>query len=169
MSASAAYLGAALTAIDPKGRLAIPATFRNPILQSSGNDKRVYIGRNPHAPCLVGFGQSRFDELEAQLRMRERAANERGENFRTEHHGGSVFSSTFPLSFDASGRLTLPPMLLRSVGITDKAFFSGNGLDFSIWDPQTLIDHDDPLLKSQKFDASWLLEEFEGKIAGGGK
>ena len=54
-------------------------------------------------------------------------------------------------------------MLRKSAGIDDKAFFSGNGVDFSIWNPDILFAQDDPRLDSQKFAAKWLLEDFDGK------
>jgi len=163
VSEGTAYLGAALTAIDPKGRMAIPATFRNPLVHSSRGERLVCIGRSAHAPCLQCYGTGRRDELLEQVRRREAVAIERGEDFRSDHVGGRVFTMAFEISFDASGRLILPAMLRGSAGISDLAFFSGNGPDFSIWDPQTLLGIDDPNLESQKFAARWLLDDMQGK------
>lgn len=158
-----AYLGAALTAIDPKGRMAIPATFRNPLIKSSGGERIVCIARNAHAPCLQCYGLGRRDELFEQVRRREQVAIERGDEFRSEHVGGPLFGMAFEVSFDASGRLILPSMLRMSANIGDKAFFSGNGFDFSIWNPEVLFAQEDPRLESQKFAAKWLLDEYDGK------
>ncbi|MEZ5709574.1 MAG: hypothetical protein R3E02_09335 [Blastomonas sp.] len=159
MAESTAYQGAALTTIDPKGRLAIPAVFRNPIMKSSEGERLVCLALNSHVPCLQGYGTIRRDRLLAQVERREDVAVERGEIFRSELEGGPMFSLAYEISFDASGRLILPPILRAAAGIDDKVFFNGNGTEFSIWNPDKLLAQTDPRLAPQQFAARWLLEE----------
>ena len=124
MSEVAVYQGAALTAIDPKGRLAIPASFRNPILKSSHNEKKVILAKNSRLPCLTGYGTSYREELLQIVRNSREQADGGAHNFRSEYVGAAIFTLSDEVSFDASGRLILPPMLRDAAGITGAAIFA---------------------------------------------
>jgi MraZ protein len=158
-----AFLGSALTTIDPKGRMAIPAIFRNPIITSSSGESSVVFSYNAQAQCLQGYGTERLSALLAQMRRREELANESGEEFRTEIVGGPRFNATATISFDGSGRLILPKMLVAMAKIEKHVFFSGNGTDFSVWGVEHLLTLDDPRLASHQFNARFLMEELGGK------
>ncbi|WP_033926525.1 division/cell wall cluster transcriptional repressor MraZ [Sphingomonas sp. 35-24ZXX] len=163
MAEISAFLGSALTTIDPKGRMAIPAIFRNPIITSSSGESSVVFSYNAQAQCLQGYGTERLSALLAQMRRREELANESGEEFRTEIVGGPRFNATATISFDGSGRLILPKMLVAMAKIEKHVFFSGNGTDFSVWGVEHLLTLDDPRLASHQFNARFLMEELGGK------
>jgi MraZ protein len=160
---SSAFLGSALTTIDLKGRMAIPASFRNPLIYGSRGESIAVFSFNAEGQCLQGSGTERLDSLLAQMRRREELANEQGEAFRTELFGGPRFNTTFRISFDGSGRLVLPRMLVAMANIQKHVFFSGNGTDFSVWGVEHLLALDDPRLASQQFNARFLMEEMGGK------
>ncbi len=163
MAEISAFLGSALTTIDPKGRMAIPAAFRNPIIANSNGESAVVFSFNAQGQCLQGYGTERLNALLEQMRRREEIANETGEEFRTELFGGPRFNSTSTISFDGSGRLILPKMLVAMARIEKHVFFSGNGTDFSVWGYEHLMSLDDPRLASQQFNARFLMEELGGK------
>ena len=163
MAEISAFLGSALTTIDPKGRMAIPAIFRNPIIANSNGESSVVFSYNAQAQCLQGHGTERLAALIAQMRRREELANDSGEEFRTELVGGPRFNTTATISFDGSGRLILPKMLVAMAKIQKHVFFSGNGTDFSVWGVEHLLTLDDPRLASQQFNARFWMEELGGK------
>lgn len=163
MAEISAFLGSALTTIDPKGRMAIPASFRNPIIANSNSESSVVFSYNAQAQCLQGCGTQRLAALLEQMRRREELANESGDEFRTEVFGGPRFNTTATISFDGSGRLILPRMLVAMAKIEKHVFFSGNGTDFSVWGVEHLLAMDDPRLASQQFNARFLMEELGGK------
>ncbi len=143
--------------------MAIPAIFRNPIITSSSGESSVVFSYNAQAQCLQGYGTERLAALLAQMRRREELANESGEEFRTEIVGGPRFNATATISFDGSGRLILPKMLVAMAKIEKHVFFSGNGTDFSVWGVEHLLTLDDPRLASHQFNARFLMEELGGK------
>lgn len=163
MAAISAFLGSALTTIDPKGRMAIPANFRNPLIYGSRGESVAVLSYNAEGQCLQGCGVERLESLLAQMQRREELANENGEEFRTELFGGPRFNSTFKISFDGSGRLILPRMLVSMARIDKHVFFSGNGTDFSVWGLEHLLAMDDPRLASHQFNARFLMEELGDK------
>lgn len=163
MAEISAFLGSALTTIDPKGRMAIPAHFRNPLIYGSRGESVAIISFNAEGECLQGCGTERLDALLAQMQRREQLANESGEEFRTELFGGPRFNTTFRITFDGSGRLILPRMLVAMAKIDKHVFFSGNGTDFSVWGVEHLLGMEDPRLASHQFNARFLMEELGGK------
>lgn len=143
--------------------MAIPASFRNPIIANSNSESSVVFSYNAQAQCLQGCGTQRLAALLEQMRRREELANESGDEFRTEVFGGPRFNTTATISFDGSGRLILPRMLVAMAKIEKHVFFSGNGTDFSVWGVEHLLAMDDPRLASQQFNARFLMEELGGK------
>lgn len=158
-----AFLGSALTTIDPKGRMAIPANFRNPLIYGSKGESIAVLSFNTEGQCLQGSGTARLDSLLLQMQQREEMANAQGEEFRTEVFGGARFTTTFRITFDGSGRLILPKLLVAMARIDKHVFFSGNGTDFSVWGVEHLLSLDDPRLASQQYVARFMMEELGGK------
>ncbi|WP_373487078.1 division/cell wall cluster transcriptional repressor MraZ [Blastomonas sp.] len=163
MAQISGFFGSALTSIDPKGRMAIPASFRNPIIYGSKGDSVVMFSFNAEAQCLQGSGTERVNALVEHMQRRELTAFENGENFRTEVVGGPRFTSTFPVTFDGSGRLILPRMLVALAKIEKQVFFAGNGSDFSVWGVEHLLGLDDPQLSTQQYNAQFLMDELGAK------
>lgn len=163
MAESTAFSGAALTAIDLKGRLAIPATFRNPLIATSKNERWVVFQPMIEDECIQCFGTDRMDSLFEAVKRREALAIENGEMFDSRKTGGPTFTGLKPISFDASGRLILPPILRAAAGIEDLVFFAGNAVDFTMWNPYKLLERTEPQYKEAQFYARWHLDEMEGK------
>ncbi len=163
MAEISAFLGSALTTIDPKGRMAIPANFRNPLIYGSKGESVAVLSFNAEGQCLQGCGTARLDSLLSQMQHREQLASEQGEEFRTELFGGPRFNTTFRITFDGSGRLILPKLLVAMARIDKHVFFSGNGTDFSIWGVEHLLAMDDPRLASQQYIARFMMDELGGK------
>ena len=163
MAEETAFSGAALTAIDPKGRLAIPASFRNPLMATSGNERWVVFQPVIEEGCIQCYGTDRMRALHESMKKREALALEKGEMFNSRKIAGPLFTGMKPISFDASGRLILPPVLRAAAGITDLVFFAANSVDFTMWNPHKLLERTEPEYQEAQFYARWYLDEFEGK------
>lgn len=142
MSGNYAYSGSGISAIDDKGRLSVPAFLRKDLIASS--DGRVLcLGKHEKWDCLVGFGLSRKIDMLAEIDKEEEIAIARSQPYDRDAAGARKFSSLQELSFDASGRFVLPPMLQAIGGLKDNVIFHGIGKTFCLWAPQALMDTTD--------------------------
>jgi len=139
VSGAIAFSGSAISAIDDKGRLSVPAFLRKDLVASS--DGRVLcLGTHEKWDCLVGFGLTRKAEMLAEIDREEDNAIARGEPYDRDAAGARKFSSLQELSFDASGRFIMPSILQAVADISEHVLFHGNGSTFCLWNPQTLLD-----------------------------
>ncbi len=142
MSGAFAYSGSAISAIDDKGRLSVPAFLRKNLIESS-DGRTLCLGTHEKWDCLVGFGLSRKADMLTEIEKQWEAAIARGESFDKDAAGARKFSSLQDLSFDASGRFILPPQLREIGNLESNVLFHGIGTTFCLWNPQTLLDTTD--------------------------
>ncbi len=153
--------GQALNAVDKKGRVSLPAELRSVVerrcaLAKSADlpvdDNLLYISEDEKLPCLVGF-----DETE-QFRLASKLAEDLGDgdpgrrSLISRGRGGNTFAPLQRVVFDKAGRMVLNGLLRDITGISDFAFFAGNGLTFDIWEPARAHAHftatdDQPMLR----------------------
>jgi len=113
--------------IDDKGRVNLPAAFRD-VLRSRYGDERVVITRNPKSNALNGYPLREWQRLLAQLDMRP--AND----LVVVAFKRAVVSSAQEYAPDKQGRVLLP-QLLRDYARLDKVVtYAGMGSTFEIWD-----------------------------------
>lgn len=117
--------------VDRKGRVSVPASFRNELARQSFNGIAVYPsidGSKSLTGCEEDVlrhwsdtyrGDDPFDTVSTKKRMK-------------------LFSAVQRLPLDADGRVLLPGELLAHAGIATHASFVGMGHEFQIWDPATL-------------------------------
>ena len=148
------FNGSALTAVDAKGRLSVPAFIRGVIERRSGT-KAAFIGMQEGAPCLNAYDSTYSKALHLEnerLRLAEAAENPGAALSRNRR----AFSFTEEVPYDTSGRIILPPLLRRRGRIEDLALFLGVGATFEIWNPRLAIESGDPDLAEL---ATYRLEE----------
>ena len=134
------FQGHALNAVDAKGRVSVPASFRALIDKRAdahglGKDNTLMIGEHAGGACLTALDAVASDEYDQQLRegVAEIAAADRLSAL--EALRADAFGSVEAVKFDSAGRMVLSPML-RAVGeIEDLAFFLGAGSTIQIWNP----------------------------------
>jgi MraZ protein len=135
--AAAAFSGFSGQAFSPagdKGRFVLPPLFRNAVKDAS--DGRILcLDKHPKFACLVGFGLSRMNELEAQL---DREEDRAGPEFDRDTRAAQLFGFA-RVPFDDSGRFVLPDHLRTLGTIDDAMFFQGGGRSFTIWNPAELM------------------------------
>ncbi len=130
------FLGEYAHSVDQKGRLAIPARFREAL--HSGLVLTRGLDR-----CVRAYPweewQTRADDLADRPPTRNNVRLNR-----------SIFSSAFPVDVDAQGRILLPQTLREFAAIQETAVMIGMYRFFEIWSPATWTAEQDEMV-----EASW--------------
>jgi MraZ protein len=118
--------------IDEKGRVSIPARFRE-ILQRENHD-RLYITNFPYdgERCLALYPPSQWDKLNAQLQNMPRF-DPQVQAFETMFIGGA-----HEVPVDRQGRILIPTNLRDYARLDREVTFSARRDHFQLWDKQIL-------------------------------
>lgn len=111
--------------IDEKGRLTIPARFREQ-LEAGG----AYITRG-FEDNLIVFTASRFDQISERINamsLTDLAARQLKR---------LIFANAVGVEFDKSGRILIPQFLREPANLTTNAVVVGQGTYFEIWSPES--------------------------------
>jgi len=117
------FLGRYEHTIDDKGRITIPAKFRE------GLGKFVYITQG-----FDGNLQAFPTDLFEAMSNRVRAVGYLDPNSRILRR--ILFSNAEMTRFDSAGRILLPAFLRETADLKDVAILVGNGEYFEIWSPE---------------------------------
>ncbi len=127
------FFGNASGKVDDKGRIVLPAIFRDAMVRGGAEDMTLVIKKNVQQPCLDLFAYDEWvrrsdlvlDNLDPEL-------NTEDADFWTKYNDG-----VFTLVPDGKlGRLNIPSELLASAGITKEVVFGGVGYKLQIWAPE---------------------------------
>lgn len=120
--------------IDRKGRVSVPAAFRQ-VLAREGVDG-LYCYPSLDMQAVDAGGAALVREIDRHLA--------RYEPFTEEHDylSTAFYGLSERLSMDAEGRIGLTPTLLEATGITDEVAFVGQGYKFQIWEPARYRAHE---------------------------
>jgi MraZ protein len=132
------FQGHALNAVDAKGRVSVPASFRaligkRALANSLDPDNTLMIGEHSTGACLTALDPVASSEFDSRLRATIEDMEE------LEAKRADAFGSLESVKFDTAGRMQLSPMLRSLGGIEDLAFFVGAGSTFQIWNPLTAM------------------------------
>ncbi|MDQ6694957.1 MAG: division/cell wall cluster transcriptional repressor MraZ [Chloroflexota bacterium] len=123
------FLGRHEHSVDNKGRMAVPARFRDKLsgelILTRGNDR-----------CLYLFTQDSWEPLAEKLNALPTGDSD-ARNLRR-----AVFSAAEPVELDKQGRIIVPDHLRQYAGITANVCIIGLGAYIEIWDQEawTTID-----------------------------
>jgi MraZ protein len=119
-------------AVDEKGRVSIPAKFRE-ILQREGHD-RLYITNTvvQREKCLELFPPSEWDKVVERFNA-VRNADQDAQLYETFYIGGA-----HELQVDKQGRILIPPRLRGYAHLDRDVTFSAKHNRFELWDKGTL-------------------------------
>jgi MraZ protein len=110
--------------IDPKGRLSVPAKFRDALAPYDGN---LVIVPNDH--CLEVHPLEEWQRIETKLREQPIFDPEVRELSRI------YVSNAKEATLDAAGRILIPPDLREKAGLSKEVTLVGGGLpQFELWD-----------------------------------
>jgi MraZ protein len=129
------FLGNHQNKLDAKGRVSIPAPFRN-ALKNQSRDGSIAIGvpvvlRPSHKrPCIEGWPEKEFDALAKPL--------EQYDEFSEEHDDliTALYADAWQMETDKEGRIVLPGELAAHAGLKENVVFLGLGKRFEIWEPE---------------------------------
>jgi MraZ protein len=110
--------------IDNKGRVNIPAKFRNS-LNPEANDMFT-LCRAPGG-CLRAYPHDTWEKYEEELLARP-------ETPETLHHKRLLYSTLTDSTLDAQGRITLSPTQIQIAGITKEVTLVGQASYIELWD-----------------------------------
>lgn len=117
--------------VDRKGRVSVPAAFRNELAAQNLHSIAVYPSLNGSA-SLTGCGEDVLRQWSDTYRADDPFDTDSTDKRMT------LFGAIKRLPLDADGRVLLPEELLAHAGITTHAAFVGMGHEFQIWDPAAL-------------------------------
>lgn len=124
----ALFLSTFTNKIDKKGRVSIPAPFRNALI---GQEFHGIVAYSSFVnPCIEACGYDRIAKMSASIETLDPYSEER-DAFATTILGGSS-----QINFDGEGRVLLPEALIEDASIVDHALFVGKGETFEIWEPK---------------------------------
>ena len=116
--------------IDGKGRVSVPAPFRQALaLQGASH---FYCFKSFNEPALEAYGPSLMEKIEARIGDLDPFSEEYDQLVRC------ILGGSQEQTFDAEGRTKLPPAFLDHAKITSHVVFVGMGFKFQIWDPAIL-------------------------------
>ena len=115
-------------AIDDKGRVSIPARFREK-LEREGSD-RLYIANSKFEGkrCLELFPPAEWTNLLEKIRNKSRF-DDAVRHFEMYYVGGA-----FEVPVDKQGRILIPPKLRDYAGLGREVTFSASTDHFQLWD-----------------------------------
>jgi transcriptional regulator MraZ len=126
------YFGTFENKVDRKGRVSVPAPFRQILATSAFQGIIAFRYHTPNAmeACSLEF-MERLDRSVSDFDL-----------FSEEHDdlAFNIFAESHQLPFDGEGRVILPAALLEITGIEERAAFVGKGPTFQIWEPAALQD-----------------------------
>ena len=131
----AVFIGTFENKVDQKGRVSVPAVFRQTLAGLSFNG--IVAFRSHRADAIEGCGMDFMEQMIARVSEID-LFSETHDDLAT-----TIFSDSQQLPFDGTGRIMLPQGFREHAGITDKAAFVGKGPIFQIWEPGRLQAHKD--------------------------
>ncbi|WP_158588368.1 division/cell wall cluster transcriptional repressor MraZ [Henriciella mobilis] len=147
------------TSLDAKGRVSVPAPFRAAL--SGGN--RVFLWPAiDGSGCLEGGG----DELMSLYRQTLARMAPNDPNRRAFMH--TIFTRSADLKMDDTGRITIPPALLKAAGIEKQLVFAGSFDRFHIWEPSRFAEFDAQMAETARDNQDAMAEPFQQAMAAGG-
>ena len=125
----ALFTGHIVNKVDRKGRVSVPASFRNEIAKLSFQG--IVLFPSPEGiPAIDGAGIDWLESLSANFG----SANPFTPGLRKLRM--ALFSQVERLPFDPEGRIILTNSLLTHAKINGEVAFIGMGETFQIWEPQ---------------------------------
>ena len=121
------FISTVMGSLDSKGRVCIPATFRQ-VLAAQGT-AGVYVYPSFFENTLEGFGQVAVDGLNARL-----AALDPFLSPAHDDTARAIVARTQLLPTDEGGRVRLPDAMIAHAGLKDRVAFVGLSQKFQIWD-----------------------------------
>jgi|SRR5512135_429917 MraZ protein len=123
------FMSTVMGTLDSKGRVCIPAPYRQILAAQETNG--VYVCPSFFEGALEGFGQTVLEQLHARLSALD--------PFMSPQHDDAAYAiiaRTQLLPTDEQGRVRLPDAMISHAALTEKIVFVGMSQKFQIWDSE---------------------------------
>ena len=122
------FRGVSVLNLDTKGRLAIPARYRERLQSCCASRLVVTVDRDR---CLLIYPEPTWIEIERQL---ERLPSFNPETRKLQR---LYIGNAHEVDMDGQGRVLLPPGLRRFASLDKRVALVGQGKKFELWDEET--------------------------------
>ncbi|SJZ63910.1 division/cell wall cluster transcriptional repressor MraZ [Consotaella salsifontis] len=127
------FLSNAVNNIDSKGRVSVPAIFRQVLAQRA--DPQLYALQSIAHPAIDVGGMDLLQRYEDRMKA-EDPFSETFADMSLFTYGDGAF-----LKFDSEGRITVTDFIRTHTGITDRVAFVGRNDFFQLWEPSQFEAH----------------------------
>ena len=129
----AVFVGTFENRVDSKGRVSVPADFRQELAGQSYQG--IVVFPSHRCDALEGSGTDFIERMVESVTEIDLFSEEEDDLTST------LFGAARRLPFDGEGRIVLPKAFCEAAGITKTACFVGKGHLFQIWEPERLQRH----------------------------
>ncbi len=124
------FIGTFENKVDRKGRVSVPAQFRQTLAGQSFQG--IVAFRSYRAAAVEACGIDFMERLNDGMSSMDLFSDDHDDLAAT------IFADSQQMPFDGDGRIILPARLAAHAGISDCAAFVGKGPIFQIWEPAAL-------------------------------
>ena len=149
------FRGANKVTLDAKGRMAMPARYREMLLERGDGRLVVTVDRSDR--CLLIYPLPDWEEIERKL-MRLPTLYEQARRLQR-----LMVGHASDIEIDGHGRVLLPPKLREFAQLNRNAILIGQGSRFELWDEQRWDERRDEWLKAE--DTAGLLPPELGSLS----
>lgn len=121
-----AFSGKYYYTVDPKGRIIIPAPFRE--IVASNYSSKLYITNAPFDKCLYIYPMEEWNKLQEQVRTKPRSDEAIRFFLRR------VIASAVETEMDKQGRILVPAALREDANINSNVVMAGQIERIELWD-----------------------------------
>lgn len=125
------FMGTHTSRFDAKGRMSIPAPFRQVLRELSGDGAAPLVLRPSHEhPCIEAWPRARFEAFAAQLAQLDAFSADEDDLATT------IFGDAYQVEPDKEGRIVVNDFLIAHAGLEGAVACMGQGNRFQIWEPE---------------------------------
>jgi MraZ protein len=139
------FRGITALTVDPKGRLAVPARYRDTLLELS--EGRMVMTIDTESTCLLLYTVPEWEKIEHKLE------NLPSFNRAARRIQRLLIGHATEIELDGNGRILVPPLLRDYARLDKRVMLVGQGRKFELWDEEAWEGN----------RKTWLLEEAEAK------
>lgn len=125
------FFGKSTLTLDSKGRIAIPARYREQLFDLC--EGKLVVTYNPAERCLPIYP---YEEWRQCVRKMQAVPDQSAQVRKLQR---LIYSFTHEVDMDASGRLLIPQDSREEVGLVKNAVLIGHGEKFELWDESSWL------------------------------
>lgn len=122
--------------VDKKGRVSVPAQFRSTLGEALTLGVAAFPAFSLNKEAIEVWPIARLEQLQDSLDRNYDRFSEDQKSLAL-----LIFAEARQLSFDDTGRVMLPKVLLNTAAISEEALFVGQGRTFQVWNPKRYAPH----------------------------